>query len=89
MGKGLRTQRLVLKQCLAQELENGILGLLWREINPECGNNFKCSIISHEIDSMGVAGLRGRKPTNTQARNPFPFILKFSNVNAPEDFKFF
>lgn len=56
---------------LAQQLENGVLVILWREINPDCGNKCKCYIMGHEISSMEVTGPRGEEFTNAHTENPF------------------
>lgn len=69
-------------KCLAQQPENGVLVILWREINPDCGNKSKCYIIGHEICSMEVTGPRGRESANVHMKNLFLFICSYSNGNA-------
>lgn len=48
-------------KCMASKPENGVPGALWREINPDCGNNVKCYIMGHEIYLLGGGGGEGPK----------------------------
>lgn len=58
---------------LAQHLENRVLAILWREVNPDCGNIPKCDIMDYEISSVVATGPRGEEFANAHIENPFVF----------------
>lgn len=56
------------------------LVILWREINPDCGNISKCYITGYEIEATGP---RGEEFANAHTENSF----SYSNGNAANDSK--